>query len=53
MITTTEDFEKARQELDAKANQNSNPSPVPIYISGGRYFHGFGKHLPSSEKKAA
>lgn len=50
-VKTTEDFEKARQEFD-KANPPSNPSPVPWYVSQGRYFMGLGKQ-PSSIKEAA
>jgi hypothetical protein len=40
---TTEDFQKARQDRDAEASQNSNPDEIPYYVSHGRRFYGFGK----------
>ncbi len=40
---TTEDFAKARQDLDAQANRISNIDPVPYCILNGRRFYGFGR----------
>jgi hypothetical protein len=42
-VTTTEDFQKARQDRDSEASQNSNTDPIPFYIFDGRYFMGLGK----------
>ena len=50
---STEDFERIRKEFESKANPNSNPNPIPWYVSQGRTFMGFGKHVPSNVKQAA
>jgi hypothetical protein len=40
---TVEDCENVRKDSDDKANQNSNPEPIPFYVPHGRRFYGFGK----------
>lgn len=40
---TTEDFQKARQDRDTEANQNSNAEPIQLRRVGTRFFMGYGK----------